>query len=107
MHVGIDPYLDINKKKLFTESFRRELIFCGSPKKSQKLEHAKFRATGYIKRYKTTFQNPQSTSTLSIRAFFVFDLLFIFFWKVWALTLSFLNKNIFQAEICEILRIWW
>ena len=51
--------------------------------KPQKVELAKFRSTRYIKSYETTFQNPQSSYfKLSIRAFFVFDMLFIFFLKV-------------------------
>ena len=89
------------------------IFICGNLFFADRRETAKIR-TRKISRHTVyqTLRNNFSKPTiyfklqLSIRAFFVFDLLFIFFWKAWALTLSFLSKNIFQAEICEILRIY-
>ena len=70
--------------------------------KPQKVELAKFRATRYIKSYETTFQNPQSTSNCPFVPFLYLTCYLYFSESFEPLHSLFLNKNIFQAEICEI-----
>ena len=73
--------------------------------KPQKLEPAKFRATRYIKPYETTFQNPQSTSNCPFVPFLYLTCYLDFSERFERLHSLFMNNNIFQAEICENLRI--
>ena len=82
-------------------------LFFADRRETAKIRTRKISRHTVYQTLRNNFSKPTIYFKLSIRAFFVFDLLFIFFWKIWALTLSFLNKNIFQAEICEILRMWW
>ena len=82
-------------------------LFFADRRETAKIRTRKISPHTVYQTLRNNFSKPTIYFKLSIRAFFVFDLLFIFFWKVWALTLSFLSKNIFQAEMCEILRIWW